>query len=134
MAYGASKPVPFQKGICESQALEGGITGNFTRMAMDRVWNASGCNSSALDSAATVTCLRNLSTQQLLDIQTNTYMDDPANNIGDTWLPVVDGDFLPEAPSTLITQGRFANVSAMIGWVDSKSRQAIAKSSLAEHI
>lgn len=40
MAYGASKPVPFQRGICESQALEGGITGNFTRVGMDLVWQA----------------------------------------------------------------------------------------------
>jgi len=34
MAYGASKPVPFHQAICESQALEAGITGNFTTDAM----------------------------------------------------------------------------------------------------
>lgn len=37
MAYGADKPVPFQQASCESQALEPGITGNFTIEAMDDV-------------------------------------------------------------------------------------------------
>lgn len=30
----------------------------------------------------------------------------------------MDGDFLPEAPSQLIAQGKFANVTTMIGWAD----------------
>ncbi|RSL69549.1 hypothetical protein CEP53_002177 [Fusarium sp. AF-6] len=33
LAYGGSKPAPFNQGICQSQALELGITGNFTQGA-----------------------------------------------------------------------------------------------------
>ncbi|KAI0137516.1 Alpha/Beta hydrolase protein [Xylariales sp. AK1849] len=118
MAYGASQPVPFQQGICESQALEPGITGNFTYEAMRRVVDYVGCNSSSLDSAETVSCLRGLDTETLLNASVATYSSDISDNVGDIWLPVVDGDFLPDAPSRLIKERRFANVTAMIGWTN----------------
>lgn len=116
MAYGAQKPVPFQQAICQSQNNEIGITGNFTIDAMQLLVDAVGCNSSSLHSAATVTCLRNADMQALLNASIATYFDDIAHNIGDIWLPVVDGDFLPAAPSQLIKDGKFANVTTMIGW------------------
>lgn len=116
LAYGGSRPVPFQQAICESQALEPGITGNFTRIQMDRLVQATGCNTTALDSPATIACLRNLSTDRFLQASVDTYSDDPSANIGDCWLPVVDGDFLPDAPSTLLRENKFANITTMIGW------------------
>ncbi|KAI1313523.1 putative lipase [Xylaria venustula] len=116
MAYGASKPVPFQQGICESQANEPGITGKFTIDAMQLMVDAVGCNTSSLHSAETVECLRHFDMETLLNASLATYSDDIAHNIGDIWLPVVDGDFLPDAPSQLIREGKFANVTTMIGW------------------
>ncbi|KAK9414771.1 putative Carboxylic ester hydrolase [Seiridium unicorne] len=116
MAYGASAPVPFQQAICESQALEPGITGNFTIDAMQAVVDAIGCNSSSLQSPETVACLRDLDTEALLNASLATYASDIGHNVGDIWLPVVDGDFLPDSPSQLIAQGRFANVTSMMGW------------------
>lgn len=118
LAYGASKPVPFQQAICQSQALETGITGNFTYHVMDLTVQAAGCSASSLDSDATVDCLRSLSMQQLQDAQASTYGDSPAQDLGDLWLPVVDGDFIPKAPSALIAQGKFAGVPTMIGWTE----------------
>ncbi|KAI1823314.1 putative lipase [Xylaria intraflava] len=118
MAYGGSKPVPFQQAICESQNNEPGITGNFTIDAMKRVVDVVGCNTTSLHSAETVSCLRNLDTGTLLNASLLTYSDDISDNIGDIWLPVVDGDFLPAAPSELIKQGKFANVTTMIGFCD----------------
>ncbi|KAI0465606.1 putative lipase [Xylaria cf. heliscus] len=118
MAYGGSKPAPFQQGICESQNNEPGITGNFTIDAMQLLVDAVGCNRSSLHSAATVKCLRDFDTQTLLNASIETYTADIAHNIGDVWLPVVDGDFLPAAPSQLIKEGRFANITTMIGWCD----------------
>lgn len=118
MAYGASKPVPFQQGICQSQALEPGITGNFTIDAMGALVDYIGCNATSLHSEATVACLRGLDMETLLDASLATYQSDITHNIGDIWLPVVDGDFLPAAPSQLIEAGRFANVTTMIGWCD----------------
>ncbi|KAI1410866.1 carboxylesterase family protein [Hypoxylon sp. FL1857] len=118
MAYGGSKPVPFQQGICESQALEPGITGNFTIDAFQLVVDYVGCNKSALHSAETIACLRNLDMATLEGAAEATYASDIAHNIGDIWLPVVDGDFLPAAPSQLIAEGRFANVKTMMGWCE----------------
>lgn len=131
LAYGASKPAPFNKAICQSQALEGGITGNFTRDSVSRVVNYVGCNTTSLDSAATVSCLRNLTMTELYSAFAETAA---GANLGDEWLPVVDGDvcssplsteallilrqFLPAAPSSLIEAGRFYNVSAMLGWCE----------------
>ncbi|KAI0376256.1 carboxylesterase family protein [Hypomontagnella monticulosa] len=118
MAYGGSQPVPFQQGICESQALEPGITGNFTIDAFELVVDYVGCNASALHAPETVTCLRNLDMNTLLNASLTTYIGDIAHNIGDIWLPVIDGDFLPAAPSQLIAEGRFANVTTMMGWAE----------------
>ena len=63
-----------------------------------------------------VDCLRSLDTEILLNASIATKFGDIAHNIGDIWLPVVDGDFLPSAPSELIKEGRFAKVPTMIGW------------------
>ncbi len=115
MAYGSTDQ-PFQQGICESPALEPGITANFTRDAMTDVLDFIGCNSTSLDSRETVDCLRSQSMETLITAQFNTSGDGPAQNLGDQWMPVVDGDFLPIAPSELIAEGRFGNISTIIGW------------------
>ncbi|KAK4503920.1 hypothetical protein PRZ48_004835 [Zasmidium cellare] len=118
VAFGGKKPAPFNQIIAQSQVLEGGITGNFTREAMKRVANATNCNTTDVQSPATVKCLRSLSTEDLLQAQSDTYMSGPSANIGDEWLPVVDGDFLPAAPSELLATGRHYNVTTMIGWCE----------------
>jgi carboxylesterase type B len=115
MAFGDTEQ-PFQQGICESQALEPGITANFTRDAMEAVVDFVQCNTTDLDSNATVACLRSQSMQALITAQFNTSGDGPAQNLGDQWLPVVDGVFLPAAPSQLIAEGRFGNITTIIGW------------------
>ena len=55
--------------------------------------------------------------KELLDAQLSTASKE---NLDDIWLPTVDGasGFLPEAPSKLIQEGRFANVKTMIGWCE----------------
>lgn len=116
LAYGGEIPVPFQQGICESQALEPGITGNFTITQMQLLADATGCNTTDLNSNETIACLRALDTDTFAQASFDTYIPDVAHNIGDSWLPVVDGDFLPAAPSELLAQGRFANVTTMILW------------------
>ncbi|KAM0421376.1 hypothetical protein ACHAPT_010911 [Fusarium lateritium] len=118
MAYGGSKPVPFNQGICESQALEPGITGNFTINAMKALVDYVGCNATDLHTKDTVQCLRSFDMEKLLNASLETYQSDIAHNIGDIWLPVVDGDFLPAPPSQLLKERRFANVTTMIGWCE----------------
>lgn len=118
LAYGGAQGFPFQKVSAESQILEGGITGQFTLHAMERIVKPVGCNDTDLQSAETIACLRTLSTQELLRAQTTTHHDGPGANVGDEWLPMVDGDFLPAAPSQLIAEGRFAKVTLMAGWCE----------------
>ena len=116
MAYGGNKPVPFQKAIAQSQVLEPGITGEFTSNAMARVLRASDCNSTSFDSQAAIDCLRTISPKDLIKLQTDTAGD--SENIGDIWLPTVDGNILPAAPSQLLAEGRFAAVTTIMGYTE----------------
>jgi carboxylesterase type B len=118
LAYGGEKPLPFQRAICESQALEPGITGNFTINSMVKVVDKVGCNptNASIHAPEVIDCLRNKDTQCLFDASAATLVANGGNNLGDVWLPAVDGDFLPDAPSKLIAENRFGNVSLMLGW------------------
>ncbi|KAI0136228.1 putative lipase [Xylariales sp. AK1849] len=130
LAYGGAQPFPFQQAISQSQALAPGITGNFTRDAMQAVVDATGCNTTAFDSVETIACLRGLDTGVLERAELDTWQYDNAHNGGDVWLPVVDGDFLPAPPSQLLREGRFAAVpgdvrAIMIGWCENDVDQFI---------
>jgi carboxylesterase type B len=115
LAYGGSKPVPFQQAICESQALEPGITASYTLDATKAVSDYIGCNETDLHSPETVLCLRNSDMKTLLEASIATYRPDV--NLGDIWLPAVDGDFIPDHPSTLIYERKFAqHLTIMMGW------------------
>ncbi|KAF2629422.1 alpha/beta-hydrolase [Macroventuria anomochaeta] len=116
LAYGGTKPLPFQKGIAESQSLEPGITGNFSRDALSALVDFVGCNTTDLQTPETIACLRGMDTETLLNASITTYASDINHNIGDIWLPVVDGDFLPAPPSQLIDEGRFGKATFMTGW------------------
>lgn len=78
---------------------------------MQAVVDYVGCNATPIDVPETVSCLRSLDMQTLLDASLATY-----GGVSDIWLPTVDGDFWPAAPSVLLHEGRFANVTIMIGW------------------
>lgn len=108
--------MPFQKAISQSQILEPGITGKFTGDAMTRVLNASDCNATSADSQAAIDCLRTLSPKELIKLQTDTAGD--SENIGDIWLPTVDGDILPAAPSQLLSEGRIAAIPTIMGYTE----------------
>lgn len=118
LAYGGEKPLPFQQGIAQSQSLEPGITGTFSRDAMTAVIDYVGCNTTKFDAPETIECLRALDTETLFNASEATYQSDIAHNIGDIWLPQVDGDFLPAPPSQLIAEGRFGNATFMSGWME----------------
>ncbi|KAH6625842.1 Alpha/Beta hydrolase protein [Boeremia exigua] len=116
LAYGGTKPLPFRKGIAQSQSLEPGITGNFSRDAMSALVDYVGCNATDLQASETIACLRDMDTDTLLNASITTYASDIGHNVGDIWLPVVDGDFLPAPPSELIEEGRFGNATFTTGW------------------
>lgn len=128
MAYGGKKPAPFQQAICQSQALEPGITGDFTTAVMEKLVAASACNTTEIDSNATLSCLRNLTMTELVIWQTEQYSSAPGDNIGDEWLPTVDDDFLPAPPSELIAKGRFNNVTTIMGWCQDDTNPFVDRS------
>ncbi|KAF2030772.1 alpha/beta-hydrolase [Setomelanomma holmii] len=119
LAYGGTKPLPFQRGSAQSQSNEPGITANFTIDAMTVLAQNVSCLGDDVHSPDVITCLRHKDTDTLLEAAIATYASDIAHNIGDIWLPVVDGDFLPDAPSKLIAGGRFGNATFMTGWTQS---------------
>lgn len=121
LAFGGTKPLPFTRAIAESQVLEPGINGNFTLDAMRKVAQETGCGAKdpSQPEPDWIPCLRKLDTQTLFNASFNTYTGDIAHNIGDIWLPSIDGDFLPAAPSQLLKEGRFGSLPQMvIGWTD----------------
>ena len=116
LAYGGSKPLPFQQGVAQSQSLEPGITKNFSIDAMTALADYVGCNATNVHSPETITCLRGKDTDTLLKASIATYASDIAHNIGDIWLPAVDGDFLPAPPSKLLAEGMIGNATFMTGY------------------
>ncbi|KAJ7747192.1 putative lipase, partial [Mycena olivaceomarginata] len=111
VAYGGERPAPFKRAIPESQFLEPGITGNFTRDAMQAVVDLI-CSPPRRPRAYAISTIATLNNAS---IAVTSARGDISHNVGDIWLPAVDGDFLPAAPSKLIREGRFANVTVMSG-------------------
>lgn len=70
------------------------------------------------NSIETIQCLRQLNTGIIAQASFDTWSEDLQYNGGDSWLAVVDGDFLPAPPSQLLAEGRFFNVTTMILWCD----------------
>ncbi|CAK1362508.1 unnamed protein product [Cercospora beticola] len=143
LAYGGSKSAPFRAAICQSQGPEPGTTGNYTRNAQAAILAYTGCDRFDYDSKEAIDCLRNIYGLDLRDAQNGTACQDTCEgespkagsegnvssaqetppcrvcldgNLGDEWLPVVDGDFVPDVPSQLIAQGRMADVALILGW------------------
>lgn len=93
LAYGGEWLSSFSRGICRRQALEAGITGNYTRDAMHKlIANTTECAGTDQQSVTTVQCLRGLDMDELLQAQTNVHLSDYSHNIGGDWHPVVGGD------------------------------------------
>lgn len=117
LSFGGKQPVPFRNAIASSGALEPGVVSNITENAMKAVVDYVGCNETDFHSSDTLLCLRNHSMDSLLQASLKTYRSDI--NVGDIWLPSIDGDFLPECPAALLKQGKFAkNLNVMLSWCE----------------
>jgi len=98
-----------------SPAADPGVCGNFTAISTTTVAQLAGC--SGKDDSTVLTCLRSLPMTTLLDAVLQ-YENITANATAqDIFFPVVDGDFIPDAPSALLRTGRFhKDVSVIAGW------------------
>ncbi|KAA8569741.1 hypothetical protein EYC84_001324 [Monilinia fructicola] len=117
LAYGGSKPVPFQSAVMESTALEPTMASNLSFNSTAGVVALAGCNTTDDQSQAAIDCLRSLSMDTLLNLAVDQQVVSYSNNDGDIYLPTVDQDFLPlkasETPRT-----RQICQSACDSWLD----------------
>lgn len=108
---------PFQRGIMQSgsPAADPGVSGNFTLTSTTTVAQLAGCSNT--NSTTVLSCLRQLPMTQLLNAVLQ-YENITANQTSqDIFFPVVDGDFIPSAPSNLLRTGQFhKNISVIAGW------------------
>ncbi|KAK7471237.1 hypothetical protein VKT23_002645 [Stygiomarasmius scandens] len=117
LAYGGARGAPFHGAIMESTALEPTSTSNLTVDSFNAVANLTGCDSFGNPQGPeTLSCLRQLPMETLLNITIAQHDSTSDQNDGDTYLPTVDGDFLPLASSELTRRGMFVPMPVMIGW------------------
>ncbi|KAE9365784.1 putative lipase [Stipitochalara longipes BDJ] len=107
-AFGGESRPPFQKAMVESFALGPGFTNETSGTFMD-ILQASGCTYHDPNSALSLDCLKSLSLESLLQAEV-------AVSAKDSFNPIVDGDFIPAAPSTLFQTERISHVPLVIGW------------------
>ncbi|KAJ8092749.1 hypothetical protein PM082_007078 [Marasmius tenuissimus] len=119
LAYGGTKAVPFHSAIMESRTLEPTSASNITRESFDGVASMSGCSiNGTFHSEATIDCLRALPFATLMNITIAQHDSTADQNDGDTYLPTIDGDFLPQLGSELLRKGSFPKMPVMIGWTE----------------
>ncbi|KAK8001548.1 lipase [Apiospora marii] len=118
MAYGGSRGVPFDRAWCMSgppgTALN--MTSDATELHTRAVAQTLGCNPSSDDDSAILRCLRAVPMDKLTETAMGYAMQNhpPAGLF--TFIPSVDGDFLPERQSALYKAGRFVQVPIVYGW------------------
>ncbi|MCJ1398901.1 hypothetical protein MMC11_002102 [Xylographa trunciseda] len=115
-AFGGQQPAPFKRAIAESggPTSDQGINSTIPAMRFAQVASLANCTRSS--SAAMLTCMRAVSLPVLSQIELS-FAAEVAQLGFNAFTPVVDEDFIPDAPSTLIASGRFApNISLIQGW------------------
>ncbi|MCJ1392193.1 hypothetical protein MMC18_005060 [Xylographa bjoerkii] len=117
VAFGGNQSVPFNRAIAESgaPASEQGINTTTPVQRFDQVASLVNCNrSSSID---TLMCMRAVPLSILNQTGLAFAVEVAPSSGFNVFTPVVDGDFIPDAPSTLVASGRFAmNVSLIQGW------------------
>ncbi|KAF7979258.1 hypothetical protein HWV62_42932 [Athelia sp. TMB] len=113
-AYGGTQGVAFRRAIMQSgsPAADQGVSGNVSTANTAAVAQSVNCTG-----ADALACLRALPMETLLKA-TIAWAYAVAPPFGfSTFFGVVDGDFIPEAPSVLVKTGQFArDVSVIVGW------------------
>ncbi|KIP02556.1 hypothetical protein PHLGIDRAFT_44347, partial [Phlebiopsis gigantea 11061_1 CR5-6] len=117
VAYGGAKPVPFQRAIAQSIGYGPTATAEEAEEMFQNVTKVVGCPSSGSDA---MPCMRNASLGAIVSAVNQA-------NLGRV-APVVDGKFLPDLPSVLIEQGKFAAVDFVGGHCTNDGRTFVGGS------
>lgn len=117
-AYGGDTDAPFHQAIMESGATtqDVGLTNGSTALYTAAVIKAVKCTSSSQDSKAELSCLRALPLDTLLTAAVNyEYSQNPLSF--DVFKASSPDPFIPDAPSKLLSSGRFRhNTNIITGW------------------
>ncbi|KAI9820162.1 MAG: hypothetical protein M1827_005784 [Pycnora praestabilis] len=119
-AFGGTQPGLFHRAIAESGSAgsDQGIAANVSAQFFQDVATQLNCTSNNASSAV-LACMRAVPLQKLLS--TNVAFIDtvrPPSGLN-SFIPTVDGDFIPDAPSTLVAEGKIQPLDSLIqGWND----------------
>ncbi|CAN8106047.1 unnamed protein product [Discula destructiva] len=117
LAYGGTQPSPFNGALIESTALEPNMTSTLTRDTFTDVAVLTGCAEDGdAQGSQTIACMQNLTLDELWNATLTNYNALAAFSDGDIWLPNVDGNFIPAAPSELVRIGNFTKMPIVVGW------------------
>jgi carboxylesterase type B len=120
MAFGGPQQFLFYQAIMESGTLtvesDNKQRENSNFRDLTDVTHCTFINSNSEESLG---CLRSLPLETLLNAEIAVSTTDSlTKSVLEVSIPVVDGDFLPEAPSKLFSRGRFAKVPMIAGWAE----------------
>ncbi|THV00539.1 alpha/beta-hydrolase [Dendrothele bispora CBS 962.96] len=117
LAYGGSKGAPFRSAIMQSSSLQPASTSSITQDSFNAIAELTGCGfHDPQNSAESLSCLRNLPMATLLEAAETHHNSMFDRTDGDVFLPTIDDDFLPMAPSELARRGMFVKMPVLIGW------------------
>ncbi|KAK9426962.1 hypothetical protein V1505DRAFT_381781 [Lipomyces doorenjongii] len=89
-----------------SPAADGGVASNYSAISSSAVAFAVNCSRSNFTSSDVLSCLRALTMEELLDALLSYALE--VNNLAfQTFIPVVDGFFIPAPSSVLVRSGAF---------------------------
>lgn len=103
LAYGLTSTPLFRAGILQSGSptTENYKSVNDSKPAYDSILKAAGCSNST---GSALACLRGLSADAF-----------NSSVVGTSWMPAIDGDFVPAYPSKQLEEGKFVQVPLLLG-------------------
>lgn len=120
-AYGGTQPAPSRRAIMQSSSAtaDPGMTSNQTWVNTQELTQLFNCSNPDDDLTASITCLRDMTLDQMLPAEINlTLAQHPFSGL-DVFFPVVDQILVPASPPRLLLHGNFSkNISIINGWND----------------
>jgi carboxylesterase type B len=103
LAYGLTSTPLFRAGLLQSGSptTENYKSINDSNADYNSILEAAGCSNS---SGSALACLRGLSADAF-----------NSSVVGTSWMPVIDGDFVPDYPTKQLSEGKFVQVPLLLG-------------------
>ncbi|KZF22433.1 alpha/beta-hydrolase [Xylona heveae TC161] len=129
-AYGGKRHAPFKRAIMESgsPAADPGVASQLAWNATDILAELTNCTSQNGTNVETLKCLRSLPMEVILEKADEASLDLVPESGFETFLPTVDEDFIPEAPSKMVREGHFyKDIDVIVGWNENDGTMFVNK-------